>query len=89
MPRRAGSSGHWNTLLIPVGLLLLLTAWFRIRLGKLQGAHSHVSPQAPEGEGRSGAEKWTSGTESQNHLKPQPYSALDSWWRDNAVVWNG
>jgi hypothetical protein len=58
-----------QSLLIPVGLLLLLTAWFRIRLGKLQARTSHVSPQAPE---RQGAEKWTSGTESQNHVKPQP-----------------
>src|ERR1700722_13910545 len=49
-----------QSLLIPVGLLLLLTAWFRIRLGKLQARTSHVSPQAPE---RQGAEKWTSGTE--------------------------
>ena len=58
-----------QSLLIPVGLLLLLTAWFRIRLGKLQARTSHVSPQAPE---RQGAEKWSSGTESQDYLKPQP-----------------
>jgi hypothetical protein len=69
----APSRGHiWSleqSLLIPVGLLLLLTAWFRIRLGKLQARTSLVSPQALE---RQGAEKWTSGTESQNHVKPQP-----------------
>ena len=43
-----------QSLLIPVGLLLLLTAWFRIRLGKLQARTPHISPQAPE---RQGAEK--------------------------------
>jgi hypothetical protein len=35
-----------QSLLIPVGLLLLLTAWFRIRLGKPKARTSHSSPQA-------------------------------------------
>jgi hypothetical protein len=37
-----------QSLLIPVGLLLLLTAWFRIRLGKLKARTSHSSPQPSE-----------------------------------------
>ncbi len=39
-----------QSLLIPVVLLLLLTAWFRIRLGKLKALTSHSSPQALEGQ---------------------------------------
>jgi hypothetical protein len=38
-----------QSLLIPAVLLLVLTAWFRIRLGKLKAITSHGSPQALEG----------------------------------------
>ncbi len=37
------------SLLIAVGLLLLLTAWFRSRLRKLKAHTLHCSEQAPEG----------------------------------------
>jgi hypothetical protein len=37
-----------QSLLIPVGLLLSLTGWFRIRLGKLKARTSRSSPQALE-----------------------------------------
>jgi hypothetical protein len=39
-----------QSLLIPVGLLLLLTAWFRIHLARLKARTAHGTPQAPEGQ---------------------------------------
>jgi hypothetical protein len=38
------------SLLIPVGLLLLLTAWFRISHGRLRVRTSHRTARAPEGQ---------------------------------------
>jgi hypothetical protein len=94
-----------QSLLIPVKLLLLLTAWFRSRLGKLKASISHSIPQAAiDGQPAHELESVRSALEGKSDVaggaerwrsqvpksrKASTIVGADIWARDDAGAWKG